>query len=132
MLFRSENRNSSGAQATAALLGSDATSMVANLRLHASTSYSAYPVLRMEGPGGNTNYDINLGGSSSIGTVSQTTNARVQIGPNFPLSDFLVLSNSFIGEVVTGSGSGAFSTIANRSEERRVGKECRSRWSPYH
>ena len=22
--------------------------------------------------------------------------------------------------------------ISNRSEERRVGKECRSRWSPYH
>ena len=22
--------------------------------------------------------------------------------------------------------------FANRSEERRVGKECRSRWSPYH
>ena len=22
--------------------------------------------------------------------------------------------------------------IAARSEERRVGKECRSRWSPYH
>ena len=22
--------------------------------------------------------------------------------------------------------------IAPRSEERRVGKECRSRWSPYH
>ena len=22
--------------------------------------------------------------------------------------------------------------IADRSEERRVGKECRSRWSPYH
>ena len=22
--------------------------------------------------------------------------------------------------------------IANRSEKRRVGKECRSRWSPYH
>ena len=24
------------------------------------------------------------------------------------------------------------SNIPNRSEERRVGKECRSRWSPYH
>src|SRR6195256_3791822 len=24
------------------------------------------------------------------------------------------------------------SDIVNRSEERRVGKECRSRWSPYH
>ena len=23
-------------------------------------------------------------------------------------------------------------TEINRSEERRVGKECRSRWSPYH
>src|SRR3989441_5038943 len=23
-------------------------------------------------------------------------------------------------------------TISQRSEERRVGKECRSRWSPYH
>ena len=23
-------------------------------------------------------------------------------------------------------------TIQGRSEERRVGKECRSRWSPYH
>ena len=23
-------------------------------------------------------------------------------------------------------------TYHNRSEERRVGKECRSRWSPYH
>src|SRR3972149_3521804 len=27
------------------------------------------------------------------------------------------------------SGAG---TIEGRSEERRVGKECRSRWSPYH
>ena len=23
-------------------------------------------------------------------------------------------------------------TLQARSEERRVGKECRSRWSPYH
>ena len=29
---------------------------------------------------------------------------------------------------------GAFYSVllAARSEERRVGKECRSRWSPYH
>ena len=25
-----------------------------------------------------------------------------------------------------------FDALASRSEERRVGKECRSRWSPYH
>src|SRR5258706_16205723 len=27
---------------------------------------------------------------------------------------------------------GSFPVYASRSEERRVGKECRSRWSPYH
>jgi hypothetical protein len=26
----------------------------------------------------------------------------------------------------------AESNLVSRSEERRVGKECRSRWSPYH
>src|SRR6266487_1753956 len=26
----------------------------------------------------------------------------------------------------------ALGAVAPRSEERRVGKECRSRWSPYH
>src|SRR5258708_37077899 len=36
------------------------------------------------------------------------------------------------GEIVfTGGGTEADNT-AIRSEERRVGKECRSRWSPYH
>src|SRR5256885_6260175 len=28
--------------------------------------------------------------------------------------------------------SGASRAVNVRSEERRVGKECRSRWSPYH
>src|SRR3712207_275769 len=28
--------------------------------------------------------------------------------------------------------TGSNSTLLSRSEERRVGKECRSRWSPYH
>ena len=28
--------------------------------------------------------------------------------------------------------SAAIREVAERSEERRVGKECRSRWSPYH
>ena len=28
--------------------------------------------------------------------------------------------------------TGACWSLSGRSEERRVGKECRSRWSPYH
>ena len=34
--------------------------------------------------------------------------------------DFILLHN------------GVHTSTPNRSEERRVGKECRSRWSPYH
>src|SRR2546430_8523787 len=30
------------------------------------------------------------------------------------------------------TGSYRFPGLVGRSEERRVGKECRSRWSPYH
>ena len=35
------------------------------------------------------------------------------------------------GNIVTLTLDG-ISEVENRSEERRVGKECRSRWSPYH
>src|SRR5260370_1831295 len=31
-----------------------------------------------------------------------------------------------------GGGTGPLALSGNRSEERRVGKEGRSRWSPYH
>src|SRR5882762_1452422 len=33
---------------------------------------------------------------------------------------------------ITSAAFGHVLVIAIRSEERRVGKECRSRWSPYH
>src|SRR5260370_4557227 len=36
------------------------------------------------------------------------------------------------GFVEMGSDAEAQAAIQGRSEERRVGKECRSRWSPYH
>ena len=36
---------------------------------------------------------------------------------------------AYVVGFVTAIGGG---TIRDRSEERRVGKECRSRWSPYH
>ena len=48
------------------------------------------------------------------------------------------LCQQFEGQVVKSTGDGllmCFSSAVqavSRSEERRVGKECRSRWSPYH
>ena len=40
-----------------------------------------------------------------------------------------VLPQQKMGRIKRG---GAAATRNGRSEERRVGKECRSRWSPYH
>src|SRR2546430_8367858 len=34
--------------------------------------------------------------------------------------------------LVDGADATLYEVTENRSEERRVGKECRSRWSPYH
>ena len=43
---------------------------------------------------------------------------RLDIQPAFLSSDAVFLRRAFLDII--------------RSEERRVGKECRSRWSPYH
>src|SRR2546430_2437299 len=36
------------------------------------------------------------------------------------------------GMILVTGPTGSGKTVSLRSEERRVGKECRSRWSPYH
>src|SRR3712207_9370353 len=41
------------------------------------------------------------------------------------------LNESFGGPISVTAGATAEGSVL-RSEERRVGKECRSRWSPYH
>ena len=43
-----------------------------------------------------------------------------------------VLLASFITTNLITTITSATVLDENRSEERRVGKECRSRWSPYH
>ena len=47
---------------------------------------------------------------------------------------FIPIENIRQIEVVKGAASvlSGSSSLSGRSEERRVGKECRSRWSPYH
>src|SRR2546430_698933 len=49
-------------------------------------------------------------------------------------ASFEALYASAADQVLNGTGREAFNAIKmmRRSEERRVGKECRSRWSPYH
>ena len=44
------------------------------------------------------------------------------------------IENNVVDTVTAGEeiNFGVAVNIKDRSEERRVGKECRSRWSPYH
>src|SRR2546429_2316220 len=49
----------------------------------------------------------------------------------FDISRYLLplATNTSLGEIVNAR---TLESQVSRSEERRVGKECRSRWSPYH
>ena len=53
-------------------------------------------------------------------TLAEDYNGRVEVVDNHRISVTMMRS------VLNAKG------LADRSEERRVGKECRSRWSPYH
>ena len=55
----------------------------------------------------------------------------------YPVGIYYVLMNvaTFVVCLIvplTDESYGFIKVLTTRSEERRVGKECRSRWSPYH
>ena len=65
--------------------------------------------------------------------------AREAVNRARAVVDTLVANNQLSYAITTGVGKLSDVRIAGeqirelqRSEERRVGKECRSRWSPYH
>ena len=55
----------------------------------------------------------------------------------FPLATIYSTRTDIVGEFIDSGRIYEFTDVmfidcTTRSEERRVGKECRSRWSPYH
>ena len=75
---------------------------------------------------------------AAIGTVAMriTAAGKVGIGPSAistPTTLFEVADGGTdYDEQFTLGGGNGFNYYIGRSEERRVGKECRCRWSPYH
>src|SRR2546425_3326837 len=73
---------------------------------------------------------------------TRSTNAAHTFAMNFMVYGIAMLAYWAVGFALQAGGIGPLSTLggfdklnqeaALRSEERRVGKECRSRWSPYH
>jgi len=70
----------------------------------------------------------------SMTTPPSYLNGTLYLG--MPFSDSLLPGGLVVAvDGVTGAIKWVFNTVPQgpqRSEERRVGKECRSRWSPYH
>src|SRR3712207_9278810 len=75
---------------------------------------------------------IGQGGSSPSGHIPFTPRAKKVL--ELSLREALQLGHNYIGteHILLGLIREGEGVAAQRSEERRVGKECRSRWSPYH
>src|SRR5256885_1230001 len=72
---------------------------------------------------------------SSSSSSSSSSFSSSSMGPSGGdlTEHFKRLKNSVVTvKSESGHGTGFFVDNKGRSEERRVGKECRSRWSPYH
>src|SRR5260221_8331584 len=69
---------------------------------------------------------------SQINLLVDTIFANAKVMPEGSLVSLYVADR--VTELVLGGYAIAVATaiLPMRSEERRVGKECRSRWSPYH
>src|SRR3989442_2047160 len=73
------------------------------------------------------------GGTLANGfTVNVPVPATVTLAYNGKLRDKVGGGDTFLGGDGAADASMTLTLSAARSEERRVGKECRSRWSPYH
>ena len=58
--------------------------------------------------------------------------ASVKIQVEEPGEITALITKESVEKLGLKEGDDATAIIKSRSEERRVGKECRSRWSPYH
>ena len=77
---------------------------------------------------------------TDLGNISLNPRGEYNPEESYEYLDLVVLEGgSYVclaenGATITGISpeSGKTTQYWQRSEERRVGKECRSRWSPYH
>ena len=79
-------------------------------------------------------YSVTLTVANNQGaTASQSVSVSV-VAPNVaPTAAFTHSEADLVANFDASTASDSDGSIASyRSEERRVGKECRSRWSPYH
>ena len=78
-------------------------------------------------------YASKIDGSEFLSKSGDTLKGYLYFdGNNDGVNDGYIQVNSTSTDLSLGDNGQRKSYIYGRSEERRVGKECRSRWSPYH
>src|ERR1035437_7884662 len=70
------------------------------------------------------------------GRTPQENGSGMELKPGYKQTEVGVIPEAWdvktLGSLTNLLTNGFVGTATSRSEERRVGKECRSRWSPYH
>ena len=78
-------------------------------------------------------YAIGLGETMAAATRNENVTFFVMNNTVYGMTGGQMAPTTMIGQRTTSSKDGRIlADSVLRSEERRVGKECRSRWSPYH
>ena len=148
--------SSAAASSTSAAAGSTASSTAAalsgNVATGGSTSMKNVIAALTEGfaevePGVTVSYDPTGSGAGITGATDKTLDIGLSSralkddekadvdGTTIALDGIAIIVNnaSKVEDLTVDQLKQMFTCeITNRSEERRVGKECRSRWSPYH
>ena len=81
-------------------------------------------VMKVRGGFAQAIYDRFKGSSGSSSSSSSSSSSTSSSASSSKIT--------FLGESITVGMKSDLTSSLLRSEERRVGKECRSRWSPYH
>src|SRR3989449_2206645 len=84
----------------------------------------------MQGTGSRFTVETALAGHDLTTFPDFPAEIRAPAGTTYGVSAFQIQFGA--GDIMTPGDAVDVLVAMNRSEERRVGKECRSRWSPYH
>src|SRR2546427_1205315 len=77
------------------------------------------------------NYDVDVAALRAVATLEALPGARMRVGQVLITGPEKVDTGT-VRRMLSVRAGDWFRQDQLRSEERRVGKECRSRWSPYH
>ena len=145
MLFRSETASGEADSKYAQINSGEATvgATVSNLTATPNGNFDLYAVWRRlaltvifdpnrDGDPNESGEEESMNNQSFISGTSQTLNKNLFTRQGYTFGGWKAIRNGVETTYTDQQQNVSLEATTERSEERRVGKECRSRWSPYH